>query len=331
MKIAIVRLSAMGDIIQSMVVLQFIKKHIPDSTIDWFVEKKFSSILQNNPDISNIFEINFEQVKKRKSFYLLFKELNKLRRVGNYDVVIDFQGLIKSAVVAKLIPSVKTVGFDRESTRERFASLLYDTKYKCNYDMNVIKRNVFIAAKALGFKVKHQEIITKLPYLFYEKSNNLKPFSNSGKILLIVPGASFKSKIYPPELFADVINKLSLETIIIWGNKEEYEIAKMIKCFSQKASLAPELNINELKRLISQVDIVIGGDTGPTHIAWALNVPSITLYGCTPGKRNSFCSLKNKVIESNTDVNPRKINRNDFSISSIKPNRIVKIAKKILG
>ena len=167
--------------------------------------------------------------------------------------------------------------------------------------------------------------------LLTENSNNLERFSSSDRILLIVPGASFESKIYPPELFVNVINKLSLKTLIIWGNEKEYEIAKIIKRSSPKASLSPKININELKRIISKVNMVIGGDTGPTHIAWALNIPSITLYGCTSGKRNSFISLKNKIIESKTDIDARKIDRNDFSISSIKPNRVVKIAKEILG
>jgi heptosyltransferase-1 len=73
----------------------------------------------------------------------------------------------------------------------------------------------------------------------------------------------------------------------------------------------------KLAFLISQLDLVIGPDTGPTHIAWALNIPSITLYGPTPGYRNTFETEFNKIIESDSNVNPNKIDKNDYSIKNI--------------
>jgi heptosyltransferase-1 len=82
--------------------------------------------------------------------------------------------------------------------------------------------------------------------------------------------------------------------------------------------------------LISQVDLVIGSDTGPTHIAWALNIPSITLFGPTPGYRNTYNTNINKIIESNSEVNPNKIDKSDYSINNIKVNDISKLAQKLL-
>ena len=83
--------------------------------------------------------------------------------------------------------------------------------------------------------------------------------------------------------------------------------------------------------MISQVNLVIGSDTGPTHIAWALNVPSITLFGPTPGYRNTYITNIHKIIESGSTVNPKKIDRSDHSIQHIKVSDISKLAQELLG
>ena len=78
------------------------------------------------------------------------------------------------------------------------------------------------------------------------------------------------------------------------------------------------------------MNLVIGPDTGPTHMAWGLNIPSISLYGPTPGYRNSFVTDINKVIESDSKVNPYKINKNDYSINTIKVKTLYNLTKKLL-
>ena len=83
--------------------------------------------------------------------------------------------------------------------------------------------------------------------------------------------------------------------------------------------------------MISQFDLVIGSDTGPTHIAWALNIPSITLYGSTPGYRNTFVTEFNKIIKSDSNVNPQKIDKNDYSIKNIEVEKIVAKAMELLN
>ena len=82
--------------------------------------------------------------------------------------------------------------------------------------------------------------------------------------------------------------------------------------------------------LIAQVDLVIGSDTGPTHMAWALNIPSITLFGPTPGYRNTYITNINKTIESESEVNPIKINKSDDSIKNITVSDISKLAQELL-
>ena len=145
-KIAIVKLSAMGDIIHAMVVLQYIKEANPHIKIDWIVEKGFAPLLENNLDIDNILPINLKSIKKNKS--AIFSQIKLLKKYAknNYDLVIDAQGLLKSAIVSKIVGSRVVgsyiAGFDSDSIRESIASWFYDKKIYIPYEKNVIDRNI---------------------------------------------------------------------------------------------------------------------------------------------------------------------------------------------
>ena len=322
MKIAIVKLSALGDIIHAMVALQFIKQKYPDCQIDWIVEEGFKGILENNPDIDKIHTVNLKKAKQQKSLKLLFKEFKKIRQFGKYDLVIDAQGLIKSAIVARMIPSDKTFGFDKDSLRESFAAKFYTDTCHINYDENIIKRNLFVISSALGISISHDDIISKQPFLLAKNQIPPNSLSNSKANIAIIPGASFKSKIYPVEKYIQLANKLDANIVILWGNEEEKLMAEQIQFNASNVSISSKLTLDELKVVIAQMDLIIGGDTGPTHMAWALNVPSITLFGSTPGYRNTYTTDINLVIESKSEVNPYKIDKNDLSISDIKVNEV---------
>ncbi|MFA7354402.1 MAG: glycosyltransferase family 9 protein, partial [Sulfurimonadaceae bacterium] len=150
MKICIVKLSAIGDIIHAMVTLQFIKKVLPHSRIDWIVEGAFVDVLKNNPHIDNILPINLKSLKKRKSEIFTQYKILKTYSKNNYDIVIDAQGLLKSAIVAKIIGAKTVAGFDKKSIREGIASLFYDKKVSIAYDANTIDRNVAVLCEPLG-------------------------------------------------------------------------------------------------------------------------------------------------------------------------------------
>ena len=179
MKIAIVKLSALGDIVHSMIVLQFIKKQYPKSEIDWFVEKRFKGILENNPHIDQVQQINLKSAKESKSFFLFWKELRKIRKLGKYDLVIDMQGLIKSALVSRLMISPVTLGFNRFSIREGIASIFYNKTFNYGYDENVIERNIALIEFALGLNVSKQEIEHKLPFLHSSQKHLNTNLSNT--------------------------------------------------------------------------------------------------------------------------------------------------------
>jgi len=330
MKIAIVKLSALGDIIHAMIVLQFIKKNYPESEIDWFVEKKFFGILENNPHINQIHQVNLKSVNKSKSLFLLWRELRKIRKFGKYDIVIDMQGLIKSALVAKMIPSDKTLGFDKDSSRESLAAIFYNQKYKIDYAENVIERNLNLVGYALKFAFEKKDVLGKEVFLYPTQQFTFDYISNSKKNILLIPGASFSAKSYSIEKLVELTKKIDANFLAIWGSEKERIIANEIKQLSSNVEVLEKLSLDCLISLISQVDLVIGPDTGPTHMAWALHIPSITLFGPTPGYRNAYATSVNKIIESNSEVDPNKIDKSDYSINNIKVNDISKLAQKLL-
>ena len=330
MKIAIIKLSALGDIVHAMIVLQFINKQYPKSEVDWFVEKRFKGVLENNPHINQIQQINLKSAKESKSFFLFWKELRKIRKLGKYDLVIDMQGLIKSALVARMIPSDITLGFDKDSLRESLAAIFYDQKYKIDYAENVIERNLNLVSYALKFSFDKEDILSKEVFLFPSQQFNFDHISSSKKNILLIPGASYPAKSYSIEKFVELTKQIDANFLTIWGSEKERIIANEIKQLSSNVDVLEELSLDGLISLISQVDLVIGPDTGTTHMAWALNIPSITLFGPTPGYRNAYVTSVNKIIESNSEVDPNKIDKSDYSINNIKVNDISKLAQKLL-
>ena len=145
-----------------------------------------------------------------------------------------------------------------------------------------------------------------------------------------MPGASNKSKCYPIENFAKFVDLLDANYHVIWGNDEEKLLAKKIKKLAPHVNICEKLSIGALISLISQANLVLGSDTGPTHIGWALNIPSITLFGPTPGYRNTYITKINRIIESDSIVNPFKLDKNDNSIKDIEVQKILKASKELL-
>jgi len=331
MKIAIVKLSALGDIIHAMVVLQYIKKYNQAIEVDWIVEESFKELLESNPDVSKVHVVNIKKIKKKKSLYLLCTELKRLSNFGPYDIVLDMQGLIKSSIISQLIPSKLTLGFDKSSVRESLASIFYNKVFKYGYDKNVIERNFELVKFALDFPFKLEDLNYKLPFLYSGRKYSNLSLSNIKKNIILIPGASFLSKRYPVESFAKFANLFDANYLVIWGSDDEKLLAEKIKNLAPHVHICEKLTIDALISLASQANLIVGPDTGPTHMGWALNIPSITLFGPTPGYRNTWVTATNKIIESKSDVNPHRINKNDYSINDISVNELVKIAKSLLN
>jgi len=322
MKICIVKLSAMGDIIHAMVALQFIKKEIPDAQIDWIVESGFKGVLQNNPHIDNILPLNLKAIKKKKSEIFNQYKIVKNYSKNDYDIVIDAQGLLKSAIVSKIIGAPIISGFDKNSIREGIASIFYNKTVSIPYDANTIDRNATVVCEPLGIKVSTQKILDKEPFLVSSSPvDNLPDVFN-----LFVIGSTWESRNYPKEKFVAIAEALEVQTFIVWGSEEEHTKAIWMQEQSEYLHVLPRGSLDELKYVISQCNLLIGNDTGPTHMAWGLNTPSITIFGPTPTNR-VYVTPINKVVKSSSEINHYKLDKNDFSISEIEVDEIVQIAK----
>lgn len=331
MRIAIVKLSALGDIVHAMVALQFIKQQRPDIEIDWVVEERFSGLLQHNPDISRILTVNLKSLKK--NIIGIIKETNKVRRYAenNYDLVIDAQGLIKSALTAWLLGK-KTAGFDKNSIRESVASRFYDIKVASAYHENTIDRNVTALSTPLDIKISSQDIHEKKPFLFWQHANPKldKYILKNRKAIVLVIGSTWESRNYPAEKFVKIAEALGENCLVTWGNQDEKAKAEWMAKQCANITVLPKMDMNDLKSVIGRADLVIGNDTGPTHMAWALNRPSLTIFGPTPVSRVYQTDI-NKVIKSHSTVNPYKLDKEDFSIRDIDEHTIIYQAKFLLS
>jgi len=329
MKIAIVKLSAMGDIIHAMVALQYIKDKNPSLHIDWIVEQGFAKVLEGNPHIDNILPVNLKAIKKDKKE--IFSQIKRVKAYAknNYDMVIDAQGLLKSAITAKFLGKNRA-GFSKDSIREGVASYFYNMKVDIAYDANTIDRNAKVMSEPLGIKITSRMILEKEPFLYYLEAKEIEEYlSVKKKNVVFVIGSTWESRNYPKEKFAEISNALEENILITWGSDKEKSRAEWIAKHSKFATVLPKINVNALKAVIAKSDLLIGNDTGPTHMAWGLNIPSITIFGPTPVNRVYETPI-NKVVKSNSEVNHYKLNKNDFSIQEIEADEIIDIAKGLL-
>jgi heptosyltransferase-1 len=147
---------------------------------------------------------------------------------------------------------------------------------------------------------------------------------------VFVIGSTWESRNYPKEKFYAIAEALQQNCLVIWNSEAERDKARWLAERSRYITMLPKIGLNSLKAVIAGADLVIGNDTGPTHMAWALNRPSITIFGPTPVSR-VYQTPINKVVKSSSPVNPFKLNKNDFSIRDIGENRIIEQALELLN
>ena len=317
LKIAIVKLSALGDIVHAAIVLQFIKKHCPNAHITWLVDARFASLLKDHPLIDELVVLPLKESFKKS--YKIIKTL------GKFNKIIDLQGLFKSAVVAKLLGK-EIYGFSRESVKEKIAARLYRHKFKIDYNENIIVRNLSLVGYALNFSFEKSEILKKSPC--FEICKKFKNESGKKRVL-IAAFASEESKIY--DKFKDVIRLLDgCEIYLCYGSESEKARAEAI-ISGTKAKLLEKLSIKDMIDFIASCDLVIGNDSGLTHLAWAVNRPSITLFGNRPSHRNAYVTDKNLVVDMGKEIDARSIDKNDFCIREIYPETVANFAKRLLN
>ena len=321
--------------------IQFIRKHIANAHISWFCDARFEQIARLLAGVDEVVALPLKDKKFLKSFGIL------RQKQGQFDIIIDLQGLLKSALVSRSLGK-NIFGFDRFSTKEGLASIFYTHKYSCNYDKNIILRNLELCSFALNFSFDEKEILTKEP-CFLKKSripdknsripsenfkipneNSKIPSENSripNKKILIAPFASESSKCYAH--FASVIKgaKEFAQCFLVAGSELERE--KAAKLASSGATLLAPLDLAQILEFMDTCDLIIGNDSGITHLAWAQNYATITLFGNRSGARNAFATPKNLIIQATPkhEIDAFHIDKSDFCINDIDPAQIIAKAK----
>ncbi len=334
MNIAIVRLSALGDIIVSAVFLALIKERFANAQIEWFVDERFGAILEHSPYIDKLHPIALKSTLTTFNPLKIFK-LFKSLRAYEYDIVIDMQGLIKSALITQMLKAPKKVGFDYASAREGLSAFFYSQKVSIAYNEPVLKRNFTLLSHALNLPQKEisEGLSSRSKVFSYQDSPKIDALNlNKNKLkILFVLETSKINKTYPIERFKELALALALENFqicLLWHASEDKATALYHTLKNQRdVLLLPKLTLNEVKALLFKMDLIIGGDTGITHLAWALQKPSITLYGNTPMERFKLESPINVSLTGNSNANYHK---KDFSIQNIEPKKIKECVLNIL-
>ncbi|WQS12661.1 lipopolysaccharide heptosyltransferase I [Helicobacter pylori] len=332
MKIAIVRLSALGDIIVSAVFLATIKERFTNAQIEWFVDERFGAILEHSPYIDKLHPIALKSTLTTFNPLKIFK-LFKSLRAYEYDIVIDMQGLIKSALITQMLKAPKKVGFDYASAREGLSAFFYSQKVSIAYNEPILKRNFTLLSHALNLPKKEisEGLSSRSKVFSYQDSPKVDALNlNENKLkILFVLETSKINKTYPIERFKELALMLeNFQICLLWHASEDKANALYGALKNQRdVLLLPKLTLNEVKALLFKMDLIIGGDTGITHLAWALQKPSITLYGNTPMERFKLESPINVSLTGNSNANYHK---KDFSIQNIEPKKIKECVLNIL-
>ncbi|TQR33754.1 lipopolysaccharide heptosyltransferase I [Campylobacter sp. MIT 99-7217] len=339
MKIAIVRLSALGDIIQTAICLQFIKKFKQDTQIHWFVDERFKELLEDHPLIDKVYALPL----KDKKILKVLKILHRARK-NEYDLVVDFQGLVKSALVSRAL-SVNNFGFDKYSLKESLAANFYNQKFYSNYDENVFLRYLNLISYVFNESFELDDLRLKEP--IFKAKEGIKQtlvqrlaLKKDDKNILIHVGSSVENKIYPKERLAILINLIlkhyeQARIFLAWGNDKELKFSKdlLASCVaSQRLEILQKLSLQELIAMTKLSSLVIGNDSGPTHLAFAMNKPSITIFGATPSGRNAFATPINRVIDSGKKIlHAKHLDKSDFCIQNVDEDKIFELTKELLG
>lgn len=269
----------MGDIFHTFPALSDIQQHFPEATIDWVVEDSFKEIVAWHPAVRKVIPIKLRRwVKQRNAqSWSEFKSWRHLVREETYDHIIDAQGLLKSAVVAKCAKGAGIDGYDKNSARESITHWFYKRVHAVAKEQHAVERTRQLVGKVLGY-----EPDKKSNFGINQNFSHIK--KNPRKLIFII-GTSWVTKLWAASEWKELTQialNANYAVEIIWGSPEEQAIADSI-ITSCPAATRPEqrLSITTIAEKLVEAAGVIGLDTGFSHLAGALETPTIALYGAT--------------------------------------------------
>lgn len=289
MKILIVKLSSIGDIIHTLPSLAAIRRELPDAEISWVVEKKSAEILRNNPLLSHLIEIDTKSLRHKgkigKNLLLARNQIKNLRAL-KFDASLDFQGLLKSAAIAKLSGVRNRYGFDREALREPASRFLLTGTFEIEKRAHVVVKNLTLAQKALNISVPKSDF--EFP-IYTDESHSLeaeKIISQTGENFAILnPAGGWETKLWDAEKFGALADRLweehKLTSVVATAPNENQLAEKVLKANKTGKIVSATPTLKGFYELAKKARIYVGGDTGPTHLAVAAGAPVVGLFGPT--------------------------------------------------
>jgi heptosyltransferase I len=302
-RILIIKLGAIGDVIHSLPVLSTLRVCYPDAMIGWAVEEAAAPVLKGNPDLNELILLERKKLKGRSGIAYLRQWLRAIRN-RSFDVSLDLHNLFKTGIISQATRAPIRIGF-RKLREGNFIFMNRWAKPDPRYHHAVQKYLSLL--KPLGIQEAKWRI--RFP-LTWESSDgdavdvflSKHELWRDGTLVAVNPGANWPSKRWMPERYAIVADELiktfGIRVLILWGPGERVLAENMLHQMSEKAFIAPQTTLKQLMALIKQCKLLISGDTGPAHLAAALGVPTVTLFGPSDPRRNGPYGEPHKIVAS---------------------------------
>lgn len=275
MRLLIVKTSSMGDVVHALPVVADVLRHDPGARIDWLVEAAFAPIPQLHPGVQRVLPMAWRKWRRALlsgSTWRAMRELRAELRREPYDLVLDLQGLVKSAVWARQAHG-PVAGYDRRSAREPAAAWAYQRRAAVAKDLHAVQRCRLLAATLLGYQAP-----TTAPDF------GLRPpppgWGPKAPYAVLIPNASRKEKLWPERHWVSVGKRLrerGMVPIVLWGAEAEQTLAERIAADCE-GDVPPFLRVGEMAAVLGRARQVVGLDTGFTHLAAALGRPTLGIY-----------------------------------------------------
>ncbi|HEX9162520.1 MAG TPA: glycosyltransferase family 9 protein [Thermoanaerobaculia bacterium] len=278
MKLLAVRLSALGDVMHAIPAVTSLRSSFD---VSWVVEAPYAELVETVAGV--------RAVPVRLKKFSVGEVRNAWRTVRSFDIAVDFQGLLKSAAIARASGASDRYGFAREAVREKPAALFYNHKIKVDQTRHVVDWNLQLAQAVTG---NRQPETGNWSDYAQDARNRLHGLRNK---IVLLPGAGREEKLWPVDRFRDLVARYGNRAVVVSGPGER-DLATAIG-----GLIAPETNLRELAFLLKHADIVIGADTGPLHLADALGTKVVGLYGPTdPARNGPYGQLHHTIRRSKT-------------------------------
>jgi lipopolysaccharide heptosyltransferase I len=288
--IILIKTSSMGDVLHNLPVVTDILHHFPVAKIDWVVEGNFAALPALHPGIRQVVPVAVR--RWRKSWWRARREIRascQALRTSHYDFAVDTQGLLKSALITRCINAARC-GLDWKSTREPLASLLYDRTFFVEKNQHAVERNRQLVAQALGYSLD-----SAADYGIIAPDVTLT-WCPDAPYAVLLHATSRDDKLWDEHNWIELGRHLSdagLCAILPWGSALERKRSERLSAAISNAICAPHIDLRDAAALLGRARVVIGVDTGMSHLAAALGVPTIGIYTATdPGLTGLYAGSK---------------------------------------